>query len=119
MKKITVLLLLLTLALTLAACQRTDKVIPHNPPHGDTVGLIGGLLTPQIRVNDIILLTTGRESKTEMHTVDGIITTAVALTQAPTENDQSNFGAGYEYSIINGTHIDVKIDDRWIAFKAW
>ncbi len=49
--------------------------------------------------------------------MDGEITSQTANgTDAPTENDQSNFGTGYGYQAI-GDHIEVLIDDQWIVFK--
>lgn len=49
--------------------------------------------------------------------VDGEITSQTANgTDAPTENDQSNFGTGYGYQKIDG-HIEVLIDHQWIVFN--
>ena len=48
--------------------------------------------------------------------MDGEITSQTANgTDAPTENDQSNFGSGYGYQAIDD-HIEVLIDDQWIVF---
>ena len=49
--------------------------------------------------------------------MDGEITSQTANgTDAPTENDQSNFGTGYGYQRIDD-HIEVLIDNQWIVFK--
>ena len=35
----------------------------------------------------------------------------------PEKNNQSNFGVGYEYHIVDDENILVKIDDLWIRFE--
>ena len=49
--------------------------------------------------------------------MDGEITSQTASgTDAPTEDDQSNFGTGYGYQFGDGT-VEVLIDNRWIVFR--
>ena len=49
--------------------------------------------------------------------MDGEITSQTASgTDAPTENDQSNFGTGYGYQRMDD-HIEVLIDGQWIVFR--
>ena len=51
--------------------------------------------------------------------MDGKITEFVPTTQLPTENDQSNFGDGYEYQYAGEHHIDIIMPDEnnaWIRF---
>ena len=38
------------------------------------------------------------------------------VTDAPTEDDQSNFGTGYGYQFGDGT-VEVLIDNQWIVFR--
>ena len=49
--------------------------------------------------------------------MDGEITSQTAGgTDAPTENDQSNFGTGYGYQRMGDT-LEVLIDSQWIGFR--
>ena len=49
--------------------------------------------------------------------MDGEITSQTASgTDAPTENDQSNFGTGYGYQRMGDT-LEVLIDGQWIVFR--
>ena len=49
--------------------------------------------------------------------MDGEITSQTAGgTDAPTENDQSNFGTGYGYQRMGDT-LEVLIDSQWIVFR--
>ncbi len=49
--------------------------------------------------------------------MDGIIYSATESYRYPSENDQSNFGTGYEYQIAGNGLIDVVIDGNWVRFK--
>ena len=62
---------------------------------------------------------TGKERDGEPHcgTPDGKIVKSVNATSTPTEDDESNFGTGYEYQIYKEDSIVVNIDDKWIVFK--
>ena len=74
---------------------------------------------PMIRVNGVLYLDTGYNSSTERKcgTMDGEITSQVAGSQTPVEDDQSNFGAGYgyQYGSIAGT-IDLYMNGNWRIF---
>ena len=49
--------------------------------------------------------------------MDGEITSQTGSdTDAPTENDQSNFGTGYGYQRMGDT-LEVLIDGQWIVFR--
>lgn len=48
--------------------------------------------------------------------IDGILDTSVLKNQKPTLHNQSNFGIGYEYKMVNGERVDVLIDGQWIKF---
>ncbi len=50
-------------------------------------------------------------------TPDGKITESVDRNQIPEKDNQSNFGTGYEYQFWDESHINVKIDDKWIFFQ--
>ena len=74
---------------------------------------------PMIQVNGVLYLDTGYNSSTERKcgTMDGEITSQVAGSQTPVEDDQSNFGAGYgyQYGSIAGT-IDLYMNGNWRIF---
>ena len=74
-------------------------------------------LTPMVKIDGVLYLDTGfRRSETWSHT-DGEITSQVAGSQKPTENDQSNFGTGYAYRFgeTEGT-VYVLVDTQWLVF---
>ena len=48
--------------------------------------------------------------------IDGIIDTAVMKNEKPGIHNQSNFGIGYEYKLIDEKRIDINIDGQWIRF---
>lgn len=74
---------------------------------------------PAIMVDDVLYITTGRESTAEGRcgTWDGEITSECSGSELPTENDQSNFGTGYgyQYGERKGT-VEVLVDGHWIIF---
>ena len=48
--------------------------------------------------------------------LDGEITSTVEAGEKPTENDQSNFGTGYEYQRGPKGTIQINMDDKWWIF---
>lgn len=72
-----------------------------------------------VMVNGTLYRSTGEESTVEGRcgNMDGEITSQTANgTDAPTENDQSNFGTGYGYQVVDH-HIEVLIDHQWVVFR--
>lgn len=71
---------------------------------------------PMVMVNGELYLDTGYESTVEGRcgVMDGEITSTVDGSQIPTEDDQSNFGAGfgYQYGATEGT-IEIFMNDKW------
>ena len=53
--------------------------------------------------------------------MDGEIPSTVNGTEVPSENGQSNFGAGYRYQIVDEKHIDVYMpfgnSEEWVRFE--
>lgn len=77
-------------------------------------------MIPMVMVNGQMYYNTGKESTIEARcgVMDGTIETTVESWEKPTQDNQSNFGTGYEYQYgIEGT-IDVVIDGKWITFEA-
>jgi len=75
-------------------------------------------LIPMVMINGEIYIDTGKESTVtgRCGVMDGEITSTVDGTEKPAENDQSNFGAGYEYQRVDANHVDVVINGKWMTF---
>lgn len=73
-------------------------------------------LIPQVMVDDTLYFTTGYPASPfdRSKEPDGTITSSVEGYEQPTQNDQSNFGAGYSYQYgkADGT-IEINIDGQW------
>ncbi|EJW96524.1 lipoprotein, partial [gut metagenome] len=77
-----------------------------------------GAYPPCVMVDGIIYKDTGYISSLPgCGTMDGKIESTVAGTKMPTENNQSNFGSGYEYQISSKDHIIVMIDGKQEIFR--
>jgi len=50
--------------------------------------------------------------------MDGEITSEVEIYELPAKDDQSNFGKGYEYQLVDRHHYDIPMDnpEGWIRF---
>lgn len=85
----------------------------------DDTELEENVCAPNIKVNGYFYHTTGTLSEISDHEIDGEIISEVDDTQMPSNNDESNFGVGYKYDIINDKRIDVYISERdyWIIFQ--
>ena len=75
---------------------------------------------PMVMADGAMYYDTGRESTVtgRCGVMDGEISSAVERTEVPSENNQSNFGAGYGYQWgpEEGT-LEVCIDGKWMVFK--
>ena len=72
-----------------------------------------------VMVDNTLYQSTGEVSTVDGRcgNMDGEITSQTACgTDAPTENDQSNFGTGYGYQFGDGT-VEVLVDNQWIVFR--
>ena len=72
-----------------------------------------------VMVDNTLYQSTGEVSTVDGRcgNMDGEITSQTANgTDAPTEDDQSNFGTGYGYQFGDGT-VEVLIDNQWIVFR--
>ena len=71
---------------------------------------------PMVMVNGKLYSDTGYVSSMgRCGVMDGMITSSVDKTKKPTEDNQSNFGAGYEYQFV-GNRIDVYMNNRFAIF---
>ncbi|AKL96979.1 hypothetical protein CACET_c35480 [Clostridium aceticum] len=77
-----------------------------------------GDLIPMVRVRGMLYLDTGKESDISARcgVMDGKITSTVEPFQKPTKDNQSNFGSGYEYQVVNDNSIDIYMNEKWIRF---
>lgn len=86
-------------------------------------------VAPNIMVNNRLYHTIGelydgrpyfeakKEDYNQQFEVDGSITSSVDEYKLPYENNQSNFGIGYEYHIVDEENILVKIENLWIRYE--
>lgn len=84
---------------------------------------------PNIMVNNRLYHSTGElydgrfyfEAKEEDYNqqfeVNGTITSSVEGYELPHENNQSNFGTGYEYHVVDAENVLVRIEGLWIRYE--
>lgn len=76
-------------------------------------------LIPMVMIDGRLYLDTGQESTAESRcgVMDGEIISEVDASEKPTEDNQSNFGTGYEYQFgaMEGT-VEIYIDGKWMVF---
>ena len=70
-----------------------------------------------VKVKEALYINTGEVHMTrETILVDGSIESEVDEDQIPTDNNQSNFGVGYNYHIQDEQTLLVEIDSAWFIF---
>lgn len=74
---------------------------------------------PMVRVNGKLYYDTGRESTVSGRcgNMDGEITSTVDGTEIPTEDNQSNFGSGFDYQYGSDDTIEVYMNEKWFVFE--
>ncbi len=76
-------------------------------------------LIPMVMIDGRLYLDTGQESKAESRcgVMDGEIISEVDGSEEPTEDNQSNFGTGYEYQFgaTEGT-VEIYMNGKWMIF---
>ena len=111
------ILFVLMAIFSFTACSN-DKIIDKEVKDSDEN--IQWDLIPMIIVDDKLYLYSGEEKYyDEITDFDGEIDSKVEGTTKPTKNNQSNFGTGFKYKILDdGKTINLYIDDnRMIIFK--
>ena len=92
----------------------TEFISEHNSDSSEAWDRI-----PMVMVNGELYLDTGKESTVMARCgmMDGEITSQVDGSKAPTMDNQSNFGTGYEYQYgaIEGT-IEINMNGKWWIF---
>lgn len=74
---------------------------------------------PMIMVDGRLYYDTGKESTIEGRcgVMDGKITSNVEGSEIPTEDNQSNFGTGFEYQYGDDDTIEIFMNEKWIVFE--
>ena len=74
---------------------------------------------PMVMLNDELYFDSGRESDIDGRcgVMDGEITSTVDASEIPIQNNQSNFGDGYEYQYVGENIIDIYMNEKWIRFE--
>lgn len=74
---------------------------------------------PMVMVKGELYYDTGKESEIDGRcgVMDGEITSSVDGSEIPTEDNQSNFGTGYEYQMGTEGGIEISINNKWFVFE--
>ena len=96
-----------------AGCAGEEKVAAPTPSESQELND----LVPMVMVDGKLYLDSGEEStEARCGVMDGKITSSVPQSEKPKENDQSNFGTGYEYQMGPGA-VHVVMNGKWMIFK--
>jgi hypothetical protein len=111
-KPVTLILLLLYLTFVFTGCIQDNSVSEGGEPSKWD-------RRPMVMVNGEIYLDTGKESDINGRcgVMDGEITSTVDGSEIPVEDNQSNFGQGYEYQFVDENSIDIFMNEKWIRFE--
>lgn len=74
---------------------------------------------PMAMINGELYFDTNMESDINGRcgVMDGEIYSTVDTSEIPTQNNQSNFGAGYEYQYVDENSIDIYMSGKWMRFE--
>lgn len=130
MKKFIMLVFMLTVGMfnivgcgdktTKSDVSDADGVVTDTSVDDTDMNKIGGDLCPCVMVNGVVYYDTGYKSSPDnrCEDMDGQITSECSGSEVPTEDDQSNFGKGYDYQYgsAEGT-IEIQMTDgNWYVF---
>lgn len=124
MKKV-IYLLALCMVLGLVGCgnlQKNEKSVSENEDNHDTMQneqtADSRVYPPCVMVDGVIYKDTGYVASIPgCGTMDGEIVSTVDETELPAENNQSNFGSGYQYQMSSEGQIIVVIDGKRTIFR--
>lgn len=111
-----ILILVSILIFALVGCSLTEPTSTVSASSISTDG-VSNAAAPNIMINGRHYHGTGLTNENRQYQADGLITSTVDGTMIPEENDQSNFGTGYEYDIISDDVIYVHIEGKWIRYE--
>ena len=132
MKKIILIVVAAILALSVACSQadtneavngkkqETAPVGAENKPDADgEAKKVEHNYPPMVKVAGVVYKDTGYENAmVTCGTADGEIKTTVDGKKMPSNDDESNFGKGYGYQIWDEGYVNVRVNNRWVLFKA-
>lgn len=74
---------------------------------------------PMVMISGELYFDTNRESDINGRcgVMDGKISSTVDASKIPTQDNQSNFGEGYEYQYVDEDSIDIYMNEKWIRFE--
>ena len=74
---------------------------------------------PMVMINGELYLDTNRESDINGRcgVMDGKISSTVDASEIPTQDNQSNFGDGYEYQYVDENSVDIYMNEKWMRFE--
>lgn len=74
---------------------------------------------PMVMVDGKLYYDTGKEhiETDRSEVMDGEIASTVDRSEVPTENNQSNFGTGFQYQYGKDNTIEIVINGKWIVFE--
>jgi len=74
---------------------------------------------PIVMINGELYFDTNRESDINGRcgVMDGEISSTVDISEIPTQDNQSNFGDGYEYQFVDENSIDIFMNKKWMRFE--
>lgn len=74
---------------------------------------------PMLMINGELYFDTNHESDINGRcgVIDGEISSTVGGSEIPTQDNQSNFGTGYEYQFIDENNIDIYMNKKWMRFE--
>lgn len=116
------IILLFSLALALTGCGSAPKANPEDYIEAEIIMLESESplsdLRPMVMIKGELYFDTGEVSTAvRCGNMDGEISSSVAQTAVPTEDNQSNFGSGYGYQFAPKDTIEVCINEQWIIFE--
>ena len=112
-------LMALAMLLTITACENQQRKDSKDPVQPTVSKPLQVEPKSMFYLDGRLYYSTERESDFEhtCGTMDGSIETTVDKMSVPTEEHQSNFGAGYGYQFVAENAIDVLMDGSWIRFE--
>lgn len=74
---------------------------------------------PMVMLKGELYLDTGHEGDIDGRcgVMDGEISSTVDGSEIPTQDNQSNFGDGYEYQYVDRNSVDIYMNGKWIRFE--
>ncbi len=112
------IILLFISVFVLTSCDKKIDEIDKKSITNNETEVIESVYPPMVMVDGRLFKDMGYvNSAIKCDTADGKILTSVDVTKTPQKDNESNFGEGYEYQMLDQSHINVKINDKWYIFQ--